>query len=142
MSDVALADARPFRAAVRLSPTAWAGPEAHRRYCTRHPGDAADATGPAPDPADAVGGLLGPADAAEPPPDPQAVRASPAASAAPATMILPGIGGLPSQGRGSEPPARAGVPGRLAAYCTGSPARRAGRSGGRAVTGRAPQSAT
>src|SRR5215472_380737 len=97
-SDAALAAARPFSAAVRLSPAACAGPEAHRRYCTRHPGAAAEAGGPAPVVAGAVGLLPGPADAAGLPPEPQAVRASPAASAAPATMTLPGIGGPPFQG--------------------------------------------
>ena len=116
MSDAALAAARLFSAAVRPSPAACAGPEAHRRYCTRHPGDAADATGLTLGPADAVWLLLGPADAAEPPPDPQAVKASPAVSAALAKMNLPGIGGsLPGcsyeQRRGS-------APGRSPAYCT------------------------
>src|SRR5690242_12602281 len=97
MSDAALAAARPFSAAVRLSPAACAGPEAHRRYCSRHPGAAAEAGGPTSAAAGAVGLLLGLADAAEPPPDPQAVRASPAASAAPATMNLPGMSGVPSR---------------------------------------------
>src|ERR1700750_2152658 len=92
-SDAALAAARPFSAAVRLSPAACAGPEAHRRYCSRHPGAAAEAGGPTPAVAGAVGFLPGLADAAEPPLDPQAVSASPAASAAPATMNLPGLSG-------------------------------------------------
>src|SRR5262245_55625149 len=127
MSDPALAAARPFSAAVRLSPAACAGPEAHRRYCTRHPGAAADAGGPTPVVAGAVGLWLGPADAAELPPEPQAVRASPAASAAPATMGLPGIGGVPSRGADEQPRDSAsrspgslpGGPGRSPAYCTG-----------------------
>jgi hypothetical protein len=46
MSDASLAAARPFSAAVRLSPAA-ACPEgpAHRRYCSRHPGVAAEVAG-------------------------------------------------------------------------------------------------
>ena len=132
-SDASLAAASPFSAAVRLSPAACAGPEAHRRYCSRQPGDAADATGPALVLADGVGLLLGPADAAELPPEPQAVRASPAVSAALAKMNLPGIGGsLP--GFSHERPATAGA-GPFAGLLYRSPARQAGRSEGPACAG-------
>src|SRR5262245_5411270 len=106
MSDPALAAARPFSAAVRLSPAACAGPEAHRRYCTRHPGAAADAGGAQPASPGAGGLVSGPPDPAQPPPEPQAVRASPAASAALATMNLPGIGGVPSRGADEQPTRR------------------------------------
>ena len=84
-----------------------------------------------------MGLLPGPVDAAEPPPDPQAVKASPAVSAALAKMNLPGIGGfLP--GCSTDGHATAGA-GPFAGYRTGRwPARLAVRKAWQAPLGAYP----
>src|SRR5215471_19706636 len=76
-----MAASREFSAVTRFSPAACSGPEFHERYCCRQACGGVAAGAP-PDPTDA----------AEPPPDPQAVNVSPAASAALARMALCAIG--------------------------------------------------